>query len=79
MKFKYIGELPVKNADLVLAGIFKPIDIIRKGAIFEVPDENVELIQRLRLSGNYIEYTKLAPKKVSKSKKEKKKEDKEEK
>ena len=79
MKFKYIGDLPIKNVDLVLAGVFKPIDVIRKGVVFEVPDENIGLIQRLKLSGNYEEYVPPAPKKISKSKKEKKKEDKEEK
>ena len=79
MKFKYIGKLPVKNADLVLAGVFKPIDVIRKGAVFEVPDKNAELIQRLKISGNYVEYKEPIPKKVNKPKKDKKKEDKEEK
>lgn len=79
MKFKYIGELPVKNADLVLAGIFKPNEAIRKGTIFEIPDENVGLIQRMKISGNYAEY--YEPKKVGRPKKEEKeeKEDKEEK
>lgn len=77
MKFKYIGDLPIKNADLVLAGIFKPIDVIHKGTVFEVPDDNVELISRMKITGNYIEYEE--PKKISKSKKKFKKEKKEEK
>lgn len=79
MKFKYIGDLPVKNADLVLAGVFKPNEAICKGATFEIPDENVELIQRMKISGNYTEY--YEPKKIGRPKKEEKeeKEDKEEK
>ena len=79
MKFKYTGELPVKNADLVLAGVFKSNESIRNGTIFEIPDENVELIQRMKISGNYVEY--YEPKKVGRPKKEEKeeKEDKEEK
>ena len=72
MKFIYTGDLPIKDIDLVLAGIFKPTDSIRKGTIFEVPDNNVILIQRVNVSGCYEEY--VEPKKpVYKTKKKNKK------
>ena len=44
MKIIYTGQLPIKNADLTRAGIFKPSDYIRKGTVFEIPDEKIELI-----------------------------------
>lgn len=69
MKIIYTGQLPIKNAELALAGIFKPNHIIYSGEIFEIPDENVELIQKVLLGGNYEEY--VAPKKANKPKKEK--------
>ena len=69
MKIIYIGQLPVKNAELVLGGIFKPTDIIYEGTIFEIPDENSELIQKTLLGGNYKEY--IEPKKANRTKKEK--------
>ena len=72
MKFKYVGQLPMKDGDLVLAKIFSPHDVITKGTIFEVPNDNILLIQRLQCNGNYIEYTE--PKKVGRPKKEKKEE-----
>lgn len=72
MKFIYTGDLPIKDIDLVLAGIFKPTDSIRKGTIFEVPDNNAVLIQRVSVSGCYEEY--VEPKKpVYKTKKKNKK------
>ena len=55
MKFKYIGDLPIKDVDLVLAGIFKPNQSIIKGTVFEVPDNDSLLIQRVKLNGNYQE------------------------
>ena len=76
MKFKYIGELPIKDVDLVLAGAFKPNDIITKDTIFEIPDENALAIQRTKLNGNYEVYT--PPKRVVKPKKKYKKEEEEE-
>lgn len=75
MKFKYIGSLPIKDSDLVIGKVFKPTDIIVKGTVFEVPDDNKLLIQRVKLSGCYEEY--VAPK-VTKSFKKYKKTDKEE-
>ena len=77
MRFKYIGNLPIKDVDLVLAGIFTPNQSITKGTEFEVPDKDTLLIQRVKLNGNYEEL----PKKVIKPKKQykKKKEHKEEK
>ncbi len=76
MKFKYIGQLPIKSADLVLAKIFKPTDVITKGTVFEVQDDDTLLIQRLKCTGNYEEYTE--PKKIGRPKKYKKEEKKEE-
>lgn len=76
MKFKYIGQLPMKSADLVLAKIFKPTDVITKGTVFEVQDDDTLLIQRLKCTGNYEEYTE--PKKIGRPKKYKKEEKKEE-
>ena len=72
MKFIYTGDLPIKDIDLVLAGIFKPDESIHKGTVFEVSDDNLLLIQRVSVSGCYEEYTK--PKKtVGESKKKNKK------
>ena len=73
MKFKYVGKLPLKNADLVLAGIFKKNDVLVEGTVFEIPDNNQTLISRIRLSGNYVEYQE--PKKIGRPKKEEKKEE----
>lgn len=55
MKFKYVGELPIKDMDLVLAKIFTPHQRIIKGTVFEVPDKDVVLIQRVKLNGYYEE------------------------
>ena len=76
MKFKYIGQLPVKDGDLVLAKIFKPTDVITKGTVFEVPEDDALLIQRIRCNGNYAEY--VEPKRVGRPKKDKKEEKEEE-
>jgi hypothetical protein len=73
MKFKYTGQLPIKDADLVLAGIFKPTDVIKKGDVFEVPDTDALLIQRVSCSGVYEEYVE-QKKFVKKDKKEEKEE-----
>jgi hypothetical protein len=62
---------------LVYAGIFKPTDSMSNGTIFEVPDDNANLIQRLRCSGNYEEVREF--KKITNPKKEKKEKKKEEK
>ena len=78
MKFKYTGQLPIKNADLVLAGIYKPNDVLIKGSVFEVPDDNALLIQRLKCGGNYEEYHEPKPKFLGKTKKETKEDKKEE-
>lgn len=76
MKFKYVGQLPIKDGDLVLAKIFKPQDVITNNTVFEVPDDNALLIQRVQCNGFYEEYTE--PKKVIKPKKEENKKDKKE-
>ena len=44
MKFIYHG-LPIKDVDLVLAGIFKPDETIYDGTVFEVPDKDKHIIQ----------------------------------
>ena len=74
MKFIYHG-LPAKNVDLVWAGIFKPEDIMVEGTVFEVPDDNVQLINRVKVNGCFEEY--VEPK-ISKPKKTKDKKEKEE-
>ena len=73
MKFKYTGQLPIKDGDLVVAGVFKPTDIITKGTVFEVPNTDTLLIQRVKATGNYEEYNE--PVKAFKPKKEQKKEE----
>ena len=70
MKFIYTGQLPIKDMDLTLAGVFKPSDLIVKGTVFEVPDDNKMLIQRVKLGGSYEPYVE-PKKKLSKPKKEK--------
>ena len=76
MKFKYTGVLPIKDVDLVLAGIFKPNQTIVTGTEFEVPDDDALLLQRVKLNGNYEEIPKKIgkPKKFKKDKKEEKEE-----
>ena len=69
MKFIYTGQLPIKDGDLVLAKIFKPSDVITNGTVFEVPEDDPLLIQRVQCNGNYAEYTE--PKKVGRPKKDK--------
>lgn len=79
MKFRYVGHAPIKDVDLVLAGIFKPNQVIVPGAIFEIPNDNHNLIRLVKMMGVYEEY--IEPKrKVGRPKKEKeeKEEDKEE-
>ena len=77
MKFKYIGDSPIKDVDLVVGGVFKPREVIVKGAVFDVPDDNKKLIQRVQLNGNYVVYEE--PKKPAKPTKKSKKDDKKEK
>lgn len=72
MKFRYTGDLPVKDVDLVVGGVFKPTDVIVKGTVFEIPDDNALLIQRTKINGNYEEMPEI--KKVGRPKKEKKEE-----
>lgn len=74
MKFRYTGDLPIKDVDLVLGGVFKPNQSITKGTEFEVPDNNALLIQRVKLNGFYEVVPKSKPKKFKKEiKKEEKK------
>lgn len=74
MKFKYVGHAPIKDVDLVLAGIFKPNQAIVPGAIFEIPNDNPNLIRLIKMMGVYEEY--IEPKrKVGRPKKEEKKEE----
>lgn len=68
MKFKYVGQLPIKDGDLVLAKVFKANETIKNGTVFEVPDDNPLLIQRVKMSGVYEEY--VEPVKIGRPKKE---------
>ena len=49
MKFKYVGHAPIKDVDLVLAGIFNPNQAITPGTIFEIPDDNQNLIRLVKM------------------------------
>ncbi len=75
MKFIYTGDAPIKDVDLVLAGIFKPSEPIIKGRVFEVPDNDETLLKRVKLSGCYEPY--IEPVRKVKVKSQKKKEEKE--
>lgn len=68
MKFQYIGQSGVKDLDLVVFQIKKADEIICKGDIIEIPDSEEELINRIKVNGNYKVYEE--PKKVSKPKKD---------
>lgn len=74
MKFKYVGKLPRKSLDLALHGIVDPSQVMLEGFIFEIPDNKIDIIEAVKINGNYEVYNE--PKKVVKPKKEKK-EDKE--
>lgn len=80
MKFKWTGQKGIKSLDLVLAGIMKPTEELFTGKIIEIPDSETELIERIKINGNYEVYTE--PKKVKLPKKsiktDKKQEEKEE-
>jgi len=71
MKFKYTGQLPIKDGDLVLGKVFKANEVITKGTVFEIPNDNTLLIQRVKMSGIYEEF--VEPKKIIRPKKEIKK------
>ena len=73
MKFIYTGEMPIKDIDLVLGGVLNPDEPIVKGKVFEVPDDNKLLLQRVKVNGVYEQYNE--PKKASKPKKSKKEEE----
>jgi len=73
MKFKYTGQAPIKDVDLVLAGIFKPDEPIVNGTIFEIPNDNKRLIKLVKMMGIYEEYHE-PKRKVKKPKKEDKEE-----
>ena len=75
MKFKYVGHAPIKDVDLVLAGIFNPNQAITPGTIFEIPDNNQNLIRLVKMMGVYEEYFEPIKRKVGRPKKEEKKEE----
>ena len=77
MKFKYIGRVGVKSLDLTIAGITKPTDVLIPNTIIEVPNDNTQLINKLKVNGNYVE-VKEKPKVTLKKKSKDKKQDKEE-
>lgn len=76
MKFIYTGEMPIKDIDLVLGGVLNSDEPIVKGKVFEVPDDNKLLLQRVKCNGVYEPYTESKKRITSKkSKKEEEKED----
>ena len=77
MKFQWIGGNGFKDLDLAIAGIMKPNEQLFKGRVIEVDDSNTELIERLKVNGNYKVY--VEPKKVGRPPKKDKKKEKEEK
>ena len=70
MKFKFIGQSGTKDLDLVIYNIKSPRDVLINGDIIEIPDGLSQLIQRIKINGNYEEYTE--PKFVKKPQKDKK-------
>ena len=74
MKFKYTGHAPIKDVDLVLAGIFKPNQAITPGTVFEIPDSKKDLIKRIKIMGVYEPYFE-TKKKIGRPKKEEVKEE----
>lgn len=72
MKFKWIGGNGYKDIDLVLHKIMKPTDQLYKGKIINIPNSNKELIERIKINGNYEVYNE--PKKFVKPKKDKEEE-----
>ena len=48
MKFKWVGLPNVKSLDLVYNEIMEPQDTLNPGDIIEIPDDNKELIQKLK-------------------------------
>ena len=80
MKFKWIGGNGFKDLDLVLYKIMTPDDILVKGRVIYIPDDNNELIERIKISGNYVVYVEppKPKKKKHKPKKDKKQEEEEE-
>lgn len=76
MKFIYKGHAPIKDVDLTIAGIFKPEDVIVNGTVFEIPDENKLLIQRVEVQGIYELYSESKKVKIPKKDKAELKEEK---
>lgn len=77
MKFEWIGGNGFKDLDLVIAGTMKPDEQLFKGRVIEVDDSNTELIERIKVNGNYKVYSE--PKKVGRPPKTDKNKEKEEK
>ncbi len=74
MKFKYVGQAGFKDLDLTIAGIFEPSDVLIPDTVFEIPDDNVALIKKVKLNGNY-QVVKDKPKFLKKMKKKEEKEE----
>lgn len=77
-KFKWIGGNGFKDLDLVIYKILKPTDVLNKGTIVEIPDNQTELITRIKLNGNYEEYVEPVRKYKPRKQKQKEEEEKEE-
>ena len=71
MKFKWIGSSGIKDIDLVNHGILTPDVELRKGMIIDIPDTEKELIQRVKINGNYEVVLEKVTKKTDKKKEEK--------
>lgn len=75
MKFKYVGHAPIKDVDLVLAGIFKPNQAIIPGTVFEIPNDKKDLIKLVKMMGIYEEYFEPIKRRGRPKKEEKKEEE----
>lgn len=51
MKFKYIGPNNMVSPDLVIYNIMSKEDKLANGQVLEVPDANLDMIERLNTSG----------------------------
>lgn len=52
MRFKYIGK-PIGNVSFVNAGIIKPGEKMKAGEIYEIPDNDLLLINACLTNGAY--------------------------
>ena len=67
MKFKYIGK-PIGNVSFVNAGIIKPKEKMKTGRIYDIPDNDLLLINACLTNGAYQLVEEKKVKKVEKEK-----------